>query len=71
MSNSSRSELTCNESTDHWPSFSLRYTFNPEDIDGPEFRPDDLVVFDARADKRSNAWIAAARGSYVAIEETR
>lgn len=67
----SKSELTRSESTDHWPSFSLRYTFNPEDIDGPEFRPDDLVVFDATAGERSAAWISAARGSYVAIEETR
>lgn len=59
------------ESTDHWPNFTLRYTFNPDDIDGPEFRPDDLVVFDAAHGEGSDAWISAARDSYVAIEETR
>lgn len=67
----SNSELVSAESTDHWPSFSLRYTFNPEDIDGPEFRPDELVVFDASRTDGTDTWISAARDSYVAIEETR
>lgn len=67
----SKSELAGTESTDRWPSFSLRYTFNPDDIDAPEFRPDDLVVFDAGSPDSEEAWMAASRGSYVAIEETR
>lgn len=67
----SNSEVVRREATDHWPNFSLRYTFNPDDIDGPEFRPDDLVVFDPTQSDRTGAWIAAARDSYVAIEETR
>lgn len=67
----SDSELARAESTDHWPSFSLRYTFNPDDIEGPEFRPDDLVVFDASQGDDTDTWIAASRDSYLPIEETR
>lgn len=67
----SNTELPRVESTDHWPSFSLRYTFNPDEIDGHEFNPDELVVVDSTQGVGTDAWISAARDSYVAIEETR
>lgn len=64
-------EAVSKEQSARWPSFSLRYTFNPDDVDAPvEFAPDELVVFDPTRE-RSQAWVAAARGSYVAIEDVR
>lgn len=67
----SNSELVPSESVDHWPSFSLRYTFNPDEIEGSEFGPDELVVFDPTRHESDESWLAAARDSYMAIEETR
>lgn len=57
---------------DRWPTFALRYTFNPAGIGLSEtFAPDEVVVFDATRGSLDRRWIAAKRGSYVAIEETR
>lgn len=55
-----------------WPTFALRYTFNPSGVglnDG--FEVDEMVVFDATRGRLDQRWIAAKRGSYVAIENTR
>lgn len=55
-----------------WPTFALRYTFNPGGIGlSGAFDPDEVVVFDATRGRLEERWIAAKRGSYVAIEETR
>ncbi len=57
---------------DSWPTFALRYTFNPTGIGLDErFDPDEVVVFDATRGRLDQRWIAAKRGSYVAIENTR
>lgn len=55
-----------------WPTFALRYTFNPNGI-GIDFGfdPDEVVVFDATRGRPDSRWIAAKRGSYVSVEETR
>lgn len=55
-----------------WPTFGVRYTFNPSGVgldDG--FEADEVVVFDATRGRLDQRWIAAKRGSYVAIEDTR
>lgn len=55
-----------------WPTFALRYTFNPSDIGiSREFDPDEVVVFDATRGRLDERWIAAERDSYVSIEEVR
>lgn len=60
------------ESVDHWPTFPLRYTFNPEEVDGPgDVDPDELVVFDSSRPNQGDAWLSAGRGSYVTIEDIR
>lgn len=57
---------------DSWPTFALRYTFNPAGVGlRGTFEPDEVVVFDATRGRLDRRWIAAKRGSYVAIEETR
>lgn len=54
----------------NWPKFTLRYTFNPEDLDAPvSFEPDELVVFDPA--EGDDAWISAARGSYEDIKDSQ
>jgi hypothetical protein len=70
MSNAVR---TRSDASADWPAFGLRYTFNPDDVvDCRPFAPDELVVFDpAEGDSASGSWIAAERGSYVSIEDTR
>lgn len=58
--------------TEEWPTFAIRYTFNPEDLAGRDrIDPDELVVFDPRTPGIGTAWITAARGSYVSIEDAR
>lgn len=61
------------EPTARWPTFPLRYTFNPAEVDGPDsLDPDELVVFDAKRTGGGNgAWLSASRDSYVAIEDVR
>lgn len=55
-----------------WPTFALRYTFNPSGVGLTEgFEADEVVVFDATRGRLDRRWIAAKRGSYVAIENTR
>lgn len=55
-----------------WPTFDLRYTFNPQDIDCPEeLAPDDLVVFDPTDGTDGGGWITADRGAYVDVEDAR
>lgn len=53
--------------------FPLRYTFNPEDLEGREWvAPDEMVVFDPQSSTGiGGAWITAERGAYVAIEDVR
>lgn len=55
-----------------WPTFALRYTFNPAKIglEGP-FEPDEVVVFDATRGRFDSRWIAAKRGAYVSVEKIR
>lgn len=55
-----------------WPTFALRYTFDPAGV-GIDFgfAPDEVVVFDATRGRPEDRWIAAERGSYVSVEETR
>lgn len=55
-----------------WPTFALRYTFNPDGI-GLSHRsdPDEVVVFDATRGRPGDRWIAAKRDSYVSIEKIR
>lgn len=55
-----------------WPTFALRYTFNPSGV-GIDFgfAPDEVVVFDATRGRPEERWIAAEHGSYVSVEETR
>lgn len=66
----SRSESPTRSRNDDWPAFALRYTFNPEGLDASgQFDPDELVVRDPT--RGSGAWLSAARGAYVAIEEIR
>lgn len=58
--------------TGDWPTFSLRYTFNPDGVEGRgRIDPDDLVVFDPANDAIGEAWVIAARGAYVAVEDAR
>lgn len=55
-----------------WPTFALRYTFNPSGVGlNGGFAADEVVVFDATRGCLDQRWIAAKRGSYVAIENTR
>lgn len=55
-----------------WPTFALRYTFNPGGVGlGDGFDSDEVVVFDATRGRLDDRWIAAERGSYVSVEETR
>lgn len=68
----SRSESPTRSRNDDWPTFSLRYTFDPAELDVPDrFAPDELVVRDPSGGADDGAWLSAARGSYVAIEEVR
>lgn len=58
------------ESAANWPTFSLRYTFNPEELEVPvTFEPDELVVFDPTTD--DEAWLSADRGAYLDIQDAR
>lgn len=60
------------EAVDQWPTFALRYTFNPAGIGlDHAFDPDEVVVFDATRGRPAERWIAAKRGSYVTVERTR
>lgn len=63
-------EVSCAED---WPTFPLRYTFNPEGLVGRDrIDPDELVVFDpASPGGIGGAWVTAERGSYVSIEDVR
>lgn len=55
----------------NWPRFTLRYTFNPEELDAPvSFDPDELVVFDP-SDGDDDAWVSATRGSYMDIKDAQ
>ncbi|KYH25263.1 hypothetical protein HAPAU_26480 [Halalkalicoccus paucihalophilus] len=55
-----------------WPTFALRYTFNPGRIGLDRgFEADEVVVFDATRGRLNDRWIAAKRGSYVSVEEIR
>lgn len=59
-------------SIEDWPTFALRYTFNPAGIGlDHAFDPDEVVVFDATRRRLDDRWIAAERGSYVPVEEMR
>ncbi|WP_129114259.1 hypothetical protein [Halegenticoccus tardaugens] len=53
-----------------WPRFELEFTFNPK-LAGREFDPDEVVVYDRRVGVSATRWIAAERGSYVAVDEVR
>lgn len=59
--------------TSDWPSFALRYTFNPDrSVRSESFDADELFVFDPTRIAESNAhWISAERGSYVSVEDVR
>lgn len=59
--------------TEDWPTFGLRYTFNPkQSVREERFAPDELFLFDPDGiDLEGSRWISAERGSYVSIEETR
>lgn len=58
--------------TEDWPTFALRFTFNPKSVREERFDPDELFVFDPdRLDVDDSHWIAAERGSYVPIEDVR
>jgi len=63
-------EASC---TKDWPTFALRYTFNPRrSVREERFDPDELFLFDPdRLDIDESRWIAAKRGSYVDIENVR
>jgi len=54
-----------------WPSFTLKYTFNPKDI-APDatFEPNEAVMYD-ESDRREGRWISAKYGSYISITEVR
>lgn len=55
-----------------WPTFGLRYTFNPTGIGlDRTFDPDEVVLFDSTRARLGDRWIAADRGSYVPVEEMR
>ena len=57
-------------STEHWPTFDLTYTFNPEDVGRwASFEPDEVVVHDP--DGASDRWISAKRNAYLPVEELR
>ncbi|WP_122088960.1 hypothetical protein [Halalkalicoccus subterraneus] len=59
-------------STDDWPTFAIRYTFNPGGVGlNGEFETDEVVVFDATRGRPNSRWIAAKRGSYVPLDEIR
>jgi len=61
------------DATEDWPSFALRYTFNPDQsVRQERFDPDELFVFDPnQIDGEEAGWITAERGAYVAIEDVR
>lgn len=66
---SSDSGLT--QANAEWPAFTLRYTYNPEDVgESATFEPNELVVYDPSAEC-SGSWISAAYGSYVPISDIR
>lgn len=55
-----------------WPTFALRYTFNPGGVGFEEnFGPNEVVVFDPTRGQPDNRWIAAEAGSYVSFDEVR
>lgn len=56
-----------------WPMFRLRYTFNPQELEGRDcLSPDELVVFDPSCGgDLEGEWVTAERGGYVAIEDAR
>lgn len=60
-------------STESWPTFGLRYTFNPkQSVREERFAPDELFLFDPDSIGLDDSrWISAERDSYVSIEETR
>ena len=59
-------------STEHWPTFDLTYTFNPEDIGRwTSFEPDEVVIHDPDETGEPDRWISARRNAYLPIEELR
>lgn len=54
-----------------WPVFSMRYTFNPDDV-APEreFEPNEAVIYDATSED-DGRWMSAVYGSYVSITDIR
>jgi hypothetical protein len=60
------------QAVEDWPTFALRYTFNPSGIGiRCGFEPDEVVVFDATRGDLEDSWLSATRGSYLLVEETR
>lgn len=59
-------------STEHWPTFELTYTFNPEDIGRwTSFEPDEVVIHDPDGEEATDRWISAKRNAYLPVEELR
>lgn len=69
-----RSAAETDSATRDWPTYTLTCTFNPAtaNTDRP-LEPDEVYVFDPTRteDDGDTKWIAAKRGSYLSLEETR
>ena len=64
-------QSTETSSTEHWPTFDLTYTFNPEDLGRwTSFEPDEVVVHDPEGGEEGR-WMSAKRNAYLPIEELR
>lgn len=60
------------EAVEDWPTFALRYTFNPGAIGlDREFASDEVIVFDATRGRPTQRWVAAERDSYLPLTDVR
>ena len=65
------SPRACND----WPTFAIRYTYNPNGVGLDEREvmdtPEDVVLFDISASDVEKRWLSAGPESCVDIEEVR
>lgn len=54
-----------------WPVFSIRHTYNPQDIGTDvRFEANEVVMYDTTTDE-DGRWISAKYGSYVEVSDVR
>lgn len=54
-----------------WPTFSIRHTYNPDDIaTDVSFEPNEVVFYDAKT-RKDGRWMSAKYDSYVSVTDVR